>query len=956
MYLFFCRYKLNEFFRSKTGCYLLKKYCFCLVESKRILNWFNFQLSLSPNHYQMNYSKLSAVNFSFLLGLLVLIGFSCHTSKNEVTITNLKSEYLFSPVGIDSPSPRLVWQISSDKPGKYQSAYEIIVGTDSLAIEKGKGNLWDSGKINTELSLAVYAGSSLEPFTKYFWNVKIWDENGIASKWSSVSSFETGMMNGKNWQGDWISDTRDINLKPAPWFRKEFQAAKTIQSARAYIAVGGLYELYINGEKVGNHRLDPMYTRFDRRTLYVTHDVTKMLHQGDNAIGVLLGNGWYNHQSTAVWYFHEAPWRARPKFCMDLHITYSDSTKQIISTGTDWKTTLSDVVFNSIYTAEHQDARQKQVGWNMTGFDDSGWKEAIPVSSPSNNIVAQNLYPIRNVQEIPVAEMTKFSDTNYLFDFGRNISGVTKLKINGADGTEVKLIHAERLGKNGKTDLSNIDVHYRPTDDSDPFATDIYILSGGEDEFMPHFNYKGFQFVEVKSNKPIELTKESLTAYFMHSDIPVAGEIKSSNPTLNKIWEATNNSYLSNMFGYPTDCPQREKNGWTGDAHIAIETGLYNFDGITIYEKWLADHRDEQQPNGVLPAIIPTSGWGYTWANGPDWTSTIAIIPWNIYLFYGDSRLLQQCYENIKLYVDHINAESPEGLTDWGLGDWVPVKSKSPKEFTSSVYYYADVTILAKAAQLFGYQSDYEKYSGLAEKIKNAINTKYLNRETGIYGNGLQTELSVALYWGIVPDSLIGKVAENLANRVIQDNKHIDVGLLGTKAILNALSENGYAELAYEVALQETYPSWGWWIKNGATTLYENWDITSDRDLSMNHIMFGEIGAWFYKGLGGIFPDPENPGFKNIILKPNFISALDHFEASHDCPSGKIISKWEKNSDNIKYDVSVPPNSSASLYLKTDEILYTKEISKMKGARVEEANENYTKILLKPGIYTFNIH
>jgi alpha-L-rhamnosidase len=452
------------------------------------------------------------------------------------------------------------------------------------------------------------------------------------------------------------------------------------------------------------------------------------------------------------------------------------------------------------------------------------------------------------------------------------------------------------------------------------------------------------------------MTQESLTAYFMHSDIPVTGRIHSSNETLNKIWEATNSSYLSNLFGFPTDCPQREKNGWTGDAHIAIETGLYNFDGITIYEKWLADHRDEQQPNGVLPAIIPTSGWGYTWANGPDWTSTIAIIPWNIYLFYGDSRLLEQCYDNIKRYVDHIDDESPDGLTDWGLGDWVPVKSVTPKEFTSSVYYYTDVVILAKAAALFGRQNDVEKYTALAEKIKNAINAKYLNQAAGIYGSGLQTELSVALYWGIVPDSLKSKVAKNLADRVIQDDKHIDVGLLGTKAILNALSENGYAELAAEVALQETYPSWGWWIKNGATTLYENWNVDADRDISMNHIMFGEIGAWFYKGIGGIFPDAENPGFKNIILKPNFISSLDHFEASHDGPNGKIISKWGRTGENTVYNVTVPPNSMAVLYLLSESILEPEKVTKMAGVKSTESSEFLTKIILESGNYTFNIH
>jgi len=484
----------------------------------------------------MNNSKTSVFQSCALYFLLVFVVFSCQNTSNETSIEKLKCEYLVNPIGIDTDAPRFVWQIETEKAGIIQTSYEIFMGTDSLEVATGKGNVWNSGKIKSGNPMAVYSGKTLKPFTKYFWSVKLWGDIDTPLSRSKVASFETGMMEIKNWQGDWISDTRDENLKPAPLFRKEFTASKNIQSARAYIAVGGLFELYLNGKKVGNHRLDPMYTRFDRRTLYVAHDVTEMISEGKNAIGVLLGNGWYNHQSTAVWYFHEAPWRARPKFCIDLHITYADSTKDIISTGTDWKTSLSNVVFNSIYTAEHQDARLTQEGWNKAGFDDSGWKNAIPVSAPSNNIVAQNLHPIRNVEEIQPQKMVKFSDKNYLFDFGRNISGVTRLKIKGDAGTEIRLIHVERLKENGKADLSNIDVHYRPTDDKDPFATDIYILSGNEDEFMPHFNYKGFQYVEVLSSKPVELASESLTAYFMHSDIPVAGKIHSSNPTLNKIW------------------------------------------------------------------------------------------------------------------------------------------------------------------------------------------------------------------------------------------------------------------------------------------------------------------------------------------------------------------------------------------------------------------------------------
>jgi alpha-L-rhamnosidase len=404
----------------------------------------------------------------------------------------------------------------------------------------------------------------------------------------------------------------------------------------------------------------------------------------------------------------------------------------------------------------------------------------------------------------------------------------------------------------------------------------------------------------------------------MHSDVPPVGNIHASNEIINKISWATCNSYLSNLFGYPTDCPQREKNGWTGDAQIAIETGLYNFDGITVYEKWLADHRDEQQPNGVLPAIIPTSGWGYEWANGPDWTSTIAVIPWNIYLFYGDSRLLSDCYDNIKRYVDHINELYPSGLTTWGLGDWVPVKSKSPVELTSSAYYFVDAGILSKAAAILGKQADAEKYAALAEKIKNAVNAKYLDTATGIYGEGLQTELSVPLQWGLAPEALRTKIAAHLADRVKADGNHIDVGLLGTKAILNALSDNGYADIAYTLASQETFPSWGWWMVNGATTLYENWPIDARSDISMNHIMFGEIGAWFYKALGGIKPDPNQPGFKHILLEPHFVKGLDHFEASHNGPYGMIRSSWKRVDKGIEYQVTIPPNSSATVKLSVD--------------------------------------
>ncbi len=829
---------------------------------------------------------------------------------------DLHCEYLLNPLGVDEPAPRLLWKLSDQRRGARQTAYEIFVDKDAATLgQQGKG-MWHSGKVASSASLVSYAGKKLERGIRYYWTVKVWDENGLLYKRQPIAYFETGIGINANWKGAWISDGAGIDVKPAPYFRTTFEPKKKIRSARAYIAAAGLYELYVNGLRVGDHRLDPAYTRFDRRTHYLTHDVTAAVVQGKNAVGVLLGNGWYNHQSTAVWDFHRAPWRARPVFCMDLRITYDDGSTETITTGKNWKTNTGAIIFNSIYTAEHVDASRELTGWSTAGYDDKGWKEIVYRAAPSQNVVSQQIHPIRATDTIKARSMQRFSDSLYVFDLGRNIAGVSRITVKAAAGTTLRLKHGERLYPNGRVDLSNIDVHYRPTGTDDPFQTDIVTLAGGSEEsFMPHFNYKGFQYVEVVSSAPVTLTSDNLVGYFMHSDVPAVGSIQSSDPVINGIWKAANNSYLSNLHGYPTDCPQREKNGWTGDAHIAIETGLYNFDAITIYEKWMADHRDEQQPNGVLPSIIPTGGWGYEWGNGPDWTSTIALIPWNVYLFYGDTKLLALCYDNIRRYVDHINDRYPSGLTSWGLGDWVPVKSKSPVEFTSSGYYLTDVRILAKAAKLLKRAADYNKYTQLAKKIQDAINAKYLDRATGLYGKGTQTEMSFPLHWKIVPENMIKTVADNLARRVEADSVTLDVGLLGTKTILNALSDNGHAELAFRLASKRTYPSWGWWIVNGATTLYENWKIDSRNDISLNHIMFGEVGAWLYKGLGGIKPLEQAPGFKTVSLEPHFVAGLDSFVAVYNSPKGSILSSWKRVGNALHYTTIIPANSLALLKL-----------------------------------------
>lgn len=834
--------------------------------------------------------------------------------QKECLPIELSCEHLVNPLGVDKSNPRLSWRLADKRQGAKQSAYQILVSSDSLALVKNKANIWNSGKQLSSTMLIHYKGTGLKQQTKYYWKVLVWDKNASKSI-SSIASFETGMMGMENWKGRWISDNQDIHEQAAPYFRRAFKTTKPIKSARAYIAVAGLYELSINGKKIGDHRLDPMYTRFDRRTLYVVEDVTRQIQQGNNAVAVVLGNGWYNHQPLAVWNFDKAPWRNRPTFCLNLRIVYQDGSEETLTTDQQWKTAAGPIRYNNIYTGEHYDARLEMPAWDTPQFDDSQWHAIQYRNPPSTNIVSQQMVPIRLVRSYSPKLMKKMDEKTYVFDMGQNMAGVTKIKIGGKAGTVIKIKHGERLQANGRLDLSNIDVYYRGNKEVEPFQTDILTLSGRkEDEFMAKFGYKGFRYVEVSSSDPIVLDESAITAYFMHSDVRSIGQLKTSSTLINGLWEATNNAYLSNLMGYPTDCPQREKNGWTGDGHLAIETAYYNFDGITVYEKWMADHRDEQQENGVLPDIIPTGGWGYGTANGLDWTSTIAIIPWQTYLFYGDASLLVECYDNIKRYVDYVDGISPSGLTTFGRGDWVPVKSQSNLELTSSVYFYVDATILASAAKMFGKTDDQQKYEMLGKKIKDAINAKFLDRSKGIYSTGTQTELSVPLYWGVVPEAMKAKVAANLNSRVEETNFHLDVGVLGAKALLNALKDNGYGETAYKVAVQDTYPSWGWWIVNGATTLLENWDLKATRDISDNHMMFGEIGGWFFKSIGGILPDPTQAGFKHILLKPIFPKELKESSISYQSPYGNIVSSWKVKGNKVEYTVEIPANATATFY------------------------------------------
>ena len=860
----------------------------------------------------------------FSYGLAILSGsalLSCQTSLEPPYA--LECEYLTTPLGVDTHSPRLSWKIPSAH-GDSITGCRVWVAADSVAVAQGTEGCWDSGELPATARRVAYAGDSLRSWTKYYWKVGYQTKGADEMVCSPVTSFTTGVFLPVEWEGvRWISDGHDKDYRPSPYFRKDFEVTGEVKQAYAMIAAAGLYELSLNGSRIGDHFLDPMYTHFDKRVLSVMYDITDALSEGENTIGVQLGNGWYNHQSTAVWFFDQAAWRNRPAFVAQMRIEYADGRVDTLSTDGSWLTTDSPVIFNSIYTAEHYDARREIADWNKPGCDVSQWSVAKEVDSPTQRIESQMSVPVRTIARYEASYFEKKSDTCYIYHFPENMAGTVELSVTGEAGTVLRLKHGEMLNEDGTVNLANIDYHYRPTDDSDPFQTDIVILKEGTTHFTPKFNYKGFQYVEVTSSQSVALDEKSVVALKMHSDVPVAGRFHSSSELLNKIWQATNNSYLANLFGYPTDCPQREKNGWTGDAHIAIETGLYNFDAVTVYEKWLPDFIDAQRENGVYPCIIPTSVWGFDWANGVDWTSASIIIPWEIYRFYGDDTLMRRMYPSVKKYVAYIESIAKNNLTDWGLGDWIPVRSKSDVTLTTSIYYYNAVSIMAKAAAQLGYADDAAYYSALAVKIREAINDRYLDKETGIYASGTQTEQAMPLYWNVVPDECRAKVAEQLNRRVEADSCHIDVGLHGSKALLGALSDNGYPETAYRVATQESYPSWGYWIKNGATTLHENWRTDVIIDNSLNHIMFGEIGAWLYKTLGGMRIDESQPGFRHLLLQPYFPDDLDALVVEHETPYGRISTSWTRHDrKGITYELVLPEGVEATFAPLGDNVVY----------------------------------
>ncbi len=701
----------------------------------------------------------------------------------------------------------------------------------------------------------------------------------------------------RNWKAE---------VLPAPMFRREFTLTAEVKTACLKICGLGYYELHLNGARVGDHVLDPIVTKYDRLARYVSYDVANGLQAGENAVGVMLGNGWYNCFTADAWHFDKASWRDYPKLWMELTIELVNGQFVSLRSDKNWKIGESPIRFDGLRNGETYDAREEQPGWDLPGFDDSDWAPAGIVPGPGGILEEQTSPPCKVMDTLTPKSIQKIRSGVFVYDIGQNIAGWAQLRVwDGDPGTEIVLRYGEKLKDNGEVEQSNINSFIR----SGECQTDRYIMKGtGEEVWEPRFTYHGFRYVQVEG-LPAAATLNHLRARVVRTAFDKIGTFNCSNEDVNSLQRVTEWSYIGNFVGIPTDCPHREKNGWTGDAQLAAETGLMNYDVAGSYTQWLDTMACCQRPNGQFPGIVPSSGWGYNWGSGPAWDAAFLLIPWYIYLYTGNSCVIERHYDAARRYLDFCNSMATDHILSFGLGDWCPVEPERmpPAPLTSTAYYYVFAKTLSAFARITGNKEDFSGYEHLASSVRAAFNREFY-RGNGVYDRGQMTALGCALYQGLVEETEREAVAQKLLHEVEVRGCKVDFGILGAKYVPRALADHGFVDVAYRLITQPEFPGWMHWLLNGATTFRESWGDTNSR----NHIMFGDISAWFYNYLGGINPDPDRPGFEHVLLKPCPIAEVDRVHATHRSPFGLIDVRWEKQGDGILYSIDTPPGTVAT--------------------------------------------
>jgi alpha-L-rhamnosidase len=879
---------------------------------------------------------------AILIGLPLLGSAPARAAAPEpLRVVSLRTEYKENPLGLDARKPRLSWQLRSSGRGVVQSAYQIRVARSARGLGGGGDQVWDSGRVTSDESTQrAYDGQPLRSGQRYHWQVRVWDGGGKPSEWSAPAWFEMGLLDAADWRASWIEPDLPEDVKttgPSPMLRREFKAKGGIERARAYVTSHGLYEMQLNGQRVGDEVFTPGWTSYNKRLQYQTYDVTPLIKSGDNAMGVTLGNGWY--RGFLAWQDRRNIYGDRLALLCQIKITYKDGSEETVGTDGDWKASTGPIVMSEIYHGETYDARLEKAGWATVGFADGAWSKVKVADQRKDDLITPAGPPVRKIDELKPVKVMKTPAGETVVDLGQNMVGWVRLKAQGPAGTTITLRHAEVLDKAGNFYTENLRAAK---------ATMQYTMKGGGPEtFEPHFTFFGFRYVAV-AGYPGEVTPESLTGIVIHSDMARTSEFETSKALVNQLQHNIIWGQKGNFLDVPTDCPQRdERLGWTGDAQAFSRTAAFNMDVAGFFTKWLKDVAADQFPSGSVPHVVPNvlpDFEGQSPGGAAGWADAAVIIPWNMYLSYGDKRVLETQYDSMVKWVNYEKTRAGDDYIwdgDFHFGDWLAFASNASdypgattgKDFIATAFFAHSTDLLQRAALVLGKKDDAARYAEQLGRIKSAFRREFVT-DTGRVGEDTQTAYALALQFDLLPEDLRTVAAKRLAQEV-RTRKHLTTGFLGTPYLCHVLVRYGYLDEAYMLLNREEYPSWLYPVKQGATTIWERWDgqkpdgSFQDKGMnSFNHYAYGAIGEWMYRVMAGIEIDEAIPGYKHILIQPRPGGGFTNVKASHDTPYGKVSSAWTLKDGTFELAVEIPANTRATVRLPGAQLAAVTEAGK----------------------------
>lgn len=849
--------------------------------------------------------------------------------------SNLRVEYLFEPLSVDTVEPRLSWIIESGVRGTKQTAYQIIVSGSPANLAAGKGDLWDTGKVvSSNTILIAYQGKPLKSRQDCYWKVRVWDEKGNPTAWSPANRWKMGLLDPSDWSAKWIGDKEpSVTDTSAAMLRREFSITGKPGRAIIYASALGVYELRINGSRVGDQLLAPEFTDYHTRTQYQAYDVTSLLRPGSNSIGAILGDGWYAggvglaqiiiKKSRNIYGDH-------PRFIAQLEIEHVNGKTERVATDASWKVTRKGPIRSSdILDGEVYDARLEMPGWDRPAFDDKSWQAADVTTSVKTSLVAQANEPIQVTREIKPISVSEPKPGIFVFDMGQNMVGWCRVRLEGTSGTSVKLRHAEMLGDDGMIYTDNLRIARQ---------TDTFILQGGRREiFEPHFTYHGFRYVEV-TGLSLKPRLEDLTGRVFHSAAKETGEFESSSVLLNQLWQNVLWTQRSNMHSVPTDCPQRdERLGWMGDIQVFSGTSIFNMDMGAFFTKWMRDVRDAQADDGRFADFSPHPfGKNQRFTGVPGWGDAGIVVPWRVWQHYGDKRMLAENFEAGKRWVEFIRLNNPDLL--WkknrgnDYGDWLNSDTliyegfprtggQVPKDVFATMMFAFATDLISRSAKVLGRQDDERRYSSLFNDIKAAFNKAYVDEDGQIRG-ATQAGYALALHFNLLPESQRPRAMKHMLDGIAAYQGHMSTGFHSTYRMMLELTASGHNDVAYNLINTRTFPSWGYSIENGATTIWERWDGYvkgrgfQDKGMnSFNHYAIGAVGEWMYRVILGINNDDDHPAYQHFIIRPYPGGGLKWARGSYNSIRGLIKTAWDVSDGGMKLNVTIPANTTATVYI-----------------------------------------